>query len=114
MNNLTFDKLFDLLEENQFENETDKKIAQKIIEAERDWKTSVNDLNEFINVLEKEVEGTVTNVSLNKLLKKHNRNLSKNAWESESICSLLEIFEFTQEHDLRKIFKEILEKVKIE
>ncbi|TCI85708.1 hypothetical protein [Tenacibaculum sp. M341] len=77
MNNLTFDKLFDLIEENRFENETVKKIAQKIIEVERNWKTPVNDLNEFINVLEKEVEETVTSVSLNKLLKKYNRNLAK-------------------------------------
>ena len=37
MNNLTFDKLFDLIEENRFVNESDKKIAEKILEAENDW-----------------------------------------------------------------------------
>lgn len=50
---LTFDKLFDLIEENKFENETDKKIAKKFLEAERDWRISFETLNEFINTLEK-------------------------------------------------------------
>tara|TARA_R110001583_G_scaffold160458_1_gene312358 strand:- start:6 stop:374 length:369 start_codon:yes stop_codon:yes gene_type:complete len=114
---LTFDKLFDLVEENRFENESDKKIAKKILEAENDWgdwKTSVKNLNEFIIALEKEVGGTVTKTSLNKLLKKYNRNIAQNMWESETVCSLLEIFDFTQETELRKIFNELTEKVKTE
>ena len=74
---LTFDKLFDLIEENHFENETDKKIAKKILEAERDWRISIKSLNDFITILEKEVDGTVTKTSLNKLLKKYNRKSRK-------------------------------------
>ena len=57
---LTFDKLFDLVDENQFENKTEKKIAEKILEAANDWgdwKTSANNLKEFILVLEKEING---------------------------------------------------------
>ncbi|MFZ3576271.1 hypothetical protein [Tenacibaculum finnmarkense] len=114
---LTFDKLFDLVEENRFTNESDKKIAEKILEAENDWgdwKTSVKNLNEFIVVLEKEVGGTVTKTSLNKLLKKYNRNIAQNMWEAETVCSLLEIFDFTQETELRKIFNELTEKTKTE
>ena len=55
---MTFEKLFDLIEDGRFDNETDKKIAKKILEAENDWgdwKTSVNNLNEFILILEKEI-----------------------------------------------------------
>ena len=114
---LTFDKLFDLVEENRFENETDRKISEKILEAENDWgdwKTSVKNLNEFIIALEKEVGGTVTKTSLNKLLKRYNRNIAQNAWEAESVCSLLEIFEFTKEVNLRKIFNELVEKTETE
>lgn len=114
---LTFDKLFDLVEENRFKNETDRKIAEKVLEAENDWgdwKTSVKNLNEFIIALEKEVGGTVTKTSLNKLLKKYNRNIAQNAWEAESVCSLLEIFEFTKEVNLRKIFNELVEKTETE
>ncbi len=73
MNNLTFDKLFDLIEENRFVNESDKKIAEKILEAENDWgdwKTLVNNLNEFIIVLEKEVGGTVTKKKSEQTLEK--------------------------------------------
>jgi hypothetical protein len=114
---LTFDKLFDLVEENRFENETDRKIAEKILEAENDWgdwKTSVKNLNEFIIALEKEVGGTITKSSLNKLLKKYNRNIAQNAWEAETVCSLLEIFDLTKEIELRKIFNNLTEKVKSE
>lgn len=114
---LTFNKLFDLVEENRFVNVSDKKIAEKILEAENDWgdwKTSVKNLNEFILVLENEVGGVVTKISLNKLLKKYNQNITQNAWEAESVCSLLEIFEFTKEIELRKIFNELTEKIKCE
>lgn len=108
---LTFDKLFDLIEENQFENETDKQIAEKILEAERDWRISIDSLNDFITILEKEVGGTVTKTSLNKLLKKYNRNISQYAWESESVCYLLDIFDLTKKNDLRIIFNELTEKL---
>lgn len=114
---LTFNKLFDLVEKNRFVNEADRKIAEKILEAENDWgnwKTSVKNLNEFIIALEKEVGGTVTETSLNKLLKKYNRNISQNAWEAESVCSLLAIFEFTKEVDLRKIFNELIKNIRTE
>jgi len=114
---LTFDKLFDLVEENKFENETDKKIAKKILEAENDWgdwKNSVNNLNEFILVLEKEINGITTQSNLEKLLNRYNRNLSNYAWEAESLCSLLEIFELTKESTLRNIFLNIANKNKTE
>ena len=114
---LTFDKLFDLVEENRFENKTDKKIAEKILEAENDWgdwKTSVNNLNEFILVLEKEINGITTQSNLEKLLNRYNQNLSKYAWESESLCSLLEIFELTKESELRTIFFNIANNNKTE
>ncbi|XRE43225.1 hypothetical protein ACIVBQ_001429 [Tenacibaculum discolor] len=115
MSNLTLDKLFDLVEENRFEKEVDRKIAEKILEAEQDWgdwNTSVKNLNDFILVLEKEIGGTVTKASLKKLLKKYNQNLTEKAWEAESICSLLEIFELTKEIELKKIFSELIKKAK--
>ena len=105
---LTFDKLFDLVEENQFENETDKKIAEKILEAERDWRISLKTLTDFITELEKEVGGTVTKTSLNKLLRKYNRNISQYAGESESVSYLLDIFELTKETELKNIFNKLL------
>ena len=109
---LTFDKLFDLIEENRFENETDKKIAKKLLEAERDWRISFETLNEFISVLEKAVGGTVTRSNLNKLQKKYKRNISQNAWEMESISYLLDIFELTKETELRKIIINLTKKLK--
>ena len=115
MNNLNFDKLFDLIEESHFKNKNDRKIAEKILEAESnwgDWKTSVKNLNEFIIVLEKEVGGTVKKTSLKKLLKRYNRNISQYAWEAESVCYLLDIFKLTKETELRNIFNKLTEEAK--
>jgi hypothetical protein len=114
MNNLTFDELYDLIEENQIEKETDKRIAKKILEAERDWRTSFETVNEFISVLEKAVNGTVTKSSLNKLLKRYKQNILQNAWEMESVSYLLDIFELTNETELRKIIINLTAKVKTE
>ncbi len=111
---LTFNKLRDLIEENQFENETDRKIAEKILEAERDWRISLESLNDFIILLEKEVGGTVTKISLNKLLKKYNRNIAEYAWEMESVTYLLAIFELTEETELRNVFAGLTKKIKTE
>lgn len=108
---LTFDKLFDLIEEKQFTNETDKKIAEKILEAERDWRISQESLNDFIIILEKETGGSVTKKSLSKLLKKYNQNIAQYAWEAESVCYLLEIFELTDLEDLRLVFTDLSNRI---
>jgi aconitase B len=68
VSNLTFDKLFELIEENRFANEIDKKIAEKILNAEKDWWTSIKTLNDFIEILKKEINGQPTKSNLNKLL----------------------------------------------
>lgn len=52
---MTFDKLFDALENNQIETKTDRLIVEKILEAERDWIVPISDLNDFISLLEKEI-----------------------------------------------------------
>ncbi|WP_064967468.1 hypothetical protein [Tenacibaculum ovolyticum] len=53
---MTFDNLFDALENNQIESKTDRQIIERILEAERDWIVQVSDLNQFINLLEKKLE----------------------------------------------------------
>ena len=63
-------------------------------------------------MLEKEINGETTKKNLEKQLKKYNRNIAKYAWESESISALLEIFDHTEEPDLRTIFFNLTEKLK--
>jgi len=111
-NNLTFDQLFDFVEENQTATEIDKKIAQKILEAERDWRTSFDTLDSFISTLEKTVGGTITKSSLNKLSRHYKQNVLQNAWELESISYLKDIFDLTKEKELRNIVAELTEKIK--
>jgi hypothetical protein len=109
---LTFDSLFDLIEKNEIKNELDRKIAEIILDAETDWIISIYSLNDFLVVLEKEINGETTKKNLEKQLKKYNRNIAKYAWESESISALLEIFDHTEEPDLRTIFFNLTEKLK--
>ena len=111
-NNLTFDQLLDFVEENQTASEIDKKIAQKILEAERDWRTSFVTLDSFISTLEKTVGGTITKSSLNKLSRHYKQNVLQNAWELESISYLKDIFDLTKEKELRNIVTELTEKIK--
>lgn len=108
---LTFDELFDLIEENIL-SENEKLIAEKIIDSERDWRTSSETLNDFITELEYEIGEPVTKISLNRLMSVYKRNILKFAWEAESIFYLLEIFSLTEETNLRNIFIELTERVK--
>ena len=111
---MTIEELDDLYENNQIENETDKKITQKILEAERDWVISIHSLNDFLTILEKEIGGIVTKSSLKGLLKKYNQTVTNYAWECESLCYLLEIFELTPETELRKIFFDLCNRLETE
>ncbi|MCA0133767.1 hypothetical protein [Winogradskyella alexanderae] len=111
-NNLTFDQLVDFVEESQTGTEIDKKIARKILEAERDWRTSFETLDSFVSALEKAVGGTITKSSLNRLSRHYKQNVLQNAWELESISYLKDIFDLTKEKELRNIVAELTEKIK--
>jgi hypothetical protein len=108
---LTIEELFDLVENNKIENKADKKIAEIILDAESDWIISILSLNDFLVVLEKEIDGNTTKPNLEKLLKKYNQNISRFAWETASVSYLLEIFELTNEKDLKTIFYNLTERI---
>lgn len=111
---LTFDILSDLLEENKFESEDDQKIVKYILASGNDWRIPLETLNQFVVVLENEIEGSVTKDSLNQLLKKYNRNIEQFAWEVESICQLVLVFELTEETNLRLIISNLIKKITLE
>tara|TARA_B100000949_G_C13930912_1_gene304832 strand:+ start:145 stop:354 length:210 start_codon:yes stop_codon:yes gene_type:complete len=69
-------------------------------------------LNDFIVILEKEIDGDVNKSNLENLLKKYHRNIAKYTWEAESVTSLLDIFELTNEKDLRTIFYKLTAGIK--
>ncbi|MGB5981143.1 MAG: hypothetical protein WBG46_03265 [Nonlabens sp.] len=113
---LTFDELFDVIEEKRLENQKDEKIAIKIQEAENDWSdkdTPIINLNEFLYNIEKEIGGVATRKSLRRLLRTYNLNPDhNNVWKAESVCYLIEIFEFTTEIELREVFLQLIETIK--
>lgn len=104
-NEMTFDDLFTALETNQIESKSDRRIVEKILEAERDWNVPISDLNEFIGLLEREIGDKASESNLIKLRDRYQINGFRNSvWNTESVYSLLEIFEITDSSDLRTIF----------
>ena len=112
---MTFDTLFDIVENKAVENETDLLIAEKILEAERDWIKPLYDLNEFILVLETEIGGETSKTNLIKLLNRYQKNgFINSAWNTESVTILLEIFEFTEDNCLKTVFENLSKKINAE
>ncbi len=109
---LTFDELYDLLENQKITDNIDIQIAEKVIAAETDWIITIHSLNDFLVVLEKEIDGKTTKSNLEKLLKKYNSNLQKYSWEAESVSQLLDLFDFRDGSDLRNIFFSLTERIK--
>ncbi|OUS01079.1 hypothetical protein A9Q86_10070 [Flavobacteriales bacterium 33_180_T64] len=105
---MKIDDLIDLLDSNQIENKFDKLIAERIIEAERDWIVSITDLREFIIILEKEIGNEVTKENLELLLLKYNKKgVLNNSWKVESVSYLLDIFEWTGYSNLKLVFESL-------
>lgn len=105
---MKIDDLLDLLESNQIENRFDKLIVERIIEAERDLKVPINDLNEFINFLEREVGSELIKENLELLLEKYCKNgFVNSAWNSESVSYLIDIFDWTGYSNLKLVFENL-------
>lgn len=106
---MNFDKLHDLLEGNLIENNRDKLIAKKILEAQTDWIHPLKDFNEFIEVLEKEIGGKTTKENLHQLLYRYSPNgLRTSSWKSKSIFILIEILDTTGFTTLKKVYEDLL------
>jgi len=109
---MTFDNLFDALENNQIESKTDRLIVEKVLEAERDWAVPVSTLNDFLELLEKEIGERATKDNLSKLQDRYQINGFKNsAWNAESVYSLQEIFDLTDLDDLNSVFTELSKRI---
>lgn len=105
---MTFGKLLEVLESNQINKSSDRAIIERILEAERDWVVPINNLNEFISLLKEEIGDIPTKSNLANLLKKYEKNGFQNsAWNAESICALLEIFELKNSDNLITVFEEL-------
>ena len=103
----SIEQLEDLIEKGIIVDENDYRIVYLIIHSARDWPKHVENLDDFIVKLENEIHGELNVLQMNGLLVKYNRDLSKFAWESESISYLLDIFKYTKELDLKLVFKSL-------
>jgi len=103
---MQIDDLHELLDDNAIQLKSDKQIVENILGAERDWDFEIENLNEFIDVLEKEIGGVTTESNLNKKLKKYNQSNST-SWNSESLCYLIDIFNYSGYSNLKLIFNDL-------
>jgi len=112
---MTFETLFDTVEKKAVENKTDLLIAERILEAEKDWIKPLYDLNEFILALETEIGGETSKDNLIKLLNRYQKKgFINSAWNTESVTILLEIFEFTEDNCLKTVFENLSKKINAE
>jgi len=105
---MNFETLLNIIKNNTPVDKTDLLIADLILEAERDWIKPLNNLDEFILALEEEIGGETSKINLIKLLARYQVNGFKNsAWNTESIMALLEIFELSENDNLKTIFQDL-------
>lgn len=109
---MTFDELDDLIENNADTDSKTRNAVECIIQAEIDWVTGVESLEEFIEIVENEVDGELSLENVANRLKVYQRNVLGNAWEAESFTSLLEVFNYDEQSTLNEILKGIINNTK--
>lgn len=110
--NISFDDLFELLENNLISDSLDKKITEKILDAETDWNVNLYDLKDFIDSLKKEINNGLTKENIKNQINFYLKDGFKNsAWNVESLETLIEIFDYSGYSDLEKIFNGLSDKL---
>jgi len=104
---MKIDLIYDLIDKDLITDKFDKSISENILQAETDWDTEIESLEEFIIILEEEIKGETTLENLEALLLFYNQNLKNNTWKSESLCSLIEIFKCTGFNTLKRVFENL-------
>jgi hypothetical protein len=108
---LTIDELYEFAEDSKIDSQIDRQIADLILAAETDWIITVYNLNDFLVILERESNGDTTRDNLEKLLQKYNSRIERHSWESESLSTLLHIFDLVEGKTLRQIFFDFSKRV---
>jgi len=110
--NISLDDLFELLENNLITDNLDKQIAERILNAERDWKSQLFDLNDFLDSLNNEIKKELTSENIKNQIEIYLKDgFIKAAWNVESLEYLLEIFDYSGFNDLEKIFNNLSDKL---
>ena len=105
----TLDELFELVY-NHPETESKVQIAcENFVAAEIDWRTSSDNLEVFIDKVEKMIGGDSTKNNIIKLINKYEPFALNYAWELEYLTTLLNVFDYDKNKTLREIFNSICE-----
>ncbi|NJB84209.1 hypothetical protein [Wenyingzhuangia aestuarii] len=108
---MTFDKLLQLIENKQIIDKNDLFISEKILEAERIWKTNAETLTDFLNILKTEVQLELTKENLEIRIETNNRRKKENYNNiNKSLIKLIEIFDKTGFSNLKLVFEKLSSK----
>jgi hypothetical protein len=84
-------KYQEYLKSNEFST-NEKLVIQLLLDAANDWPKDQPTLLDFISDVERFLDETPNQFTLHNCL--NNIDLSKNAWEAESLAQLIEIYKF--------------------
>ena len=106
---MTFDELYDLSTEIDSRY---KSVIEHIIQAEMDWEVEVETIEDFIETLEKEINGKTTRRNISLAVKKYEQNLTVCSWKAEAYSSLTKVFKYDEHKTIKEILEEIIHKTK--
>ncbi len=107
MKELEVSKIKNIIENNIIDENILKTINIILISI-NDWPDKILTLDEFVNKIEKFMDGSSTKSVILNVLNKIDYKI--NAWESESLFELLEVFDY---QDDKRTIKEIVDNIKI-
>ena len=110
---MQIDDLYTLLDDGKITLKSDRLIVESILNAHRDWDFETESINEFLEALETELNGEISEKNIKQKLKQYNKNPS-NSWQSESLCYLIEIFNITGYSNLRLLFDNLKTRLEVD
>lgn len=110
---MQIDDIYTLLDDNKITLKSDRLIVENILNAHRDWDFEIESLNQFLEALETELNGKISEKNLKQKLKEYNKN-SSNSWKIESLCYLIDIFKITGYSNLRLLFDNLITRLEVD
>jgi len=104
----SFDDIFDLTENNPKMDKSKTSIIDSLSQALSDWPNPVDELEEFVKIVEDQTNSNGNLKAIQTRLKYFESNVSKMAWECESFSNLVKVFKSDSNKTLREIIQELL------
>ena len=104
----SLDDIFDLPENNPKMDKSKTAIIDSLSQALSDWPSPVDELEEFIKIVEDQTNSNGNLKAIQTRLKYFEKNVSTMAWQCESFSNLVDVFKIDSNKTLREIIEELL------